>query len=181
MTFELRSVIQVLASLVWIRHFVGAARTFKLPAGDRPAHSIQLFPLAIGAMVYSMFRSRLETRLVAPGLFLLLASLVLFEWARHSIKGRFFSYLYSKDTPEFLWTSGPYAYIRNPFYASYLMSYAAIVLMFPSLLPVGVLIGMSIFFFRVARHEERKFEQSPLAAEYAEYMKRTGRFFPKLL
>jgi protein-S-isoprenylcysteine O-methyltransferase Ste14 len=181
MTFELRGVIQVIASLVWMRHFLGAARTFRLPAGERPSRAIHLFPLATGAMVYAMFRSRLETRLVAPGLVFLLISLLLFEWARLSVKGRFFSYLYAKDTPEFLWTSGPYAYIRNPFYASYLLSYAAIVLMFPSLLPLAVLAGMSVFFFRVARYEEKKFERSPLASQYSEYVKRTGRFFPKLL
>jgi protein-S-isoprenylcysteine O-methyltransferase Ste14 len=180
MPIELRSVVQLIASAVWMRHFIGAARTFKVPANERPHAAIQLFPVATTLLLASTFWSRLETRLVVPGLVFLIGSLGLFEWARHSVKGRFFSYIYSKDTPDFLWTSGPYAYIRNPFYSSYLLSYVGIALIFPSPLAVVILVVMSIFFFRAARHEERKFERSAMAAEYAEYVKRTGRFFPKL-
>jgi protein-S-isoprenylcysteine O-methyltransferase Ste14 len=138
-----------------------------------------MFTLAIAALAYAMLTAALDPRLVPLGVLLLACSLILFEWARTSIKGRFFSYAGSDDTPEFLWTSGPFGYIRNPFYTSYFLSYLAVGVMFPSLVPPGVIGVMALFYMRMARHEERKFARSPLAEEYAAYSRRTGRFFPK--
>ena len=138
-----------------------------------------MFSLAIAVLAYAMATATLEPRLVPPGILLLASSFTLFEWARTSIKGRFFSYAGSNDTPEFVWTFGPFAYIRNPFYTSYMLSYLAVGVMFPSLVPLVVIGVMAFFYMRMAQHEERKFARSPLAEEYAAYAKRTGRFFPK--
>src|SRR5262245_37311552 len=123
MIFPLRQTIEAVALVVWGRHFGGAARTFKLPEGERPSPTIYFFSIATVVLGYGVFNARLETRLVIPGLVAFVGSLALFEWTRQSVRGKFFSYIYSNDTPEFLWTSGPYAYIRNPFYTSYLLSY----------------------------------------------------------
>jgi len=176
----LRFVVRMMAIVVWIRHFSGAAQAFTRVEGERPPRTIQLFPLAIGALVYTTFNAPLEQRLIVPAVALLVLSLVLFEWARKSIRGHFFSWIYSNDTPEFLWASGPFAHIRNPFYASYMMSYIAVAMVFPAWLSVGVVVAMGVYFYLAARHEEKKFERSPIATEYSAYFKRTGRFLPKL-
>ena len=172
-------IVRTIAILVWIYHFWGAARTFSPAKGEHPSPAMYLFVIAITILISRLFNSRLETRLVIPGLICFVASFVLFEWARRSVRGRYFSYIYSNDTPEFIWTSGPFAYIRNPFYTSYMLSYIGAAMMFPGLTAILVVVGMILFFFLAARLEERKFARSPLAREYEKYRQQTGRFIPR--
>jgi protein-S-isoprenylcysteine O-methyltransferase Ste14 len=115
-----------------------------------------------------------------PALLGLAGALVLFEWARRTIRGRYFSWIFSCDAPTFLCTRGPYAYIRNPFYTSYLMTMTSTALMMPNLFRGVVVLGMVAYFSAAAVHEERKFESSVVAKEYEAYKRRTGRFVPKL-
>jgi protein-S-isoprenylcysteine O-methyltransferase Ste14 len=179
-SLTLKTVVQIAAILVWMRHLGGAARTFSRVRGEVPSRLIYCITLAFAIMVFGSFNTPFEGRMAIPGLIGLGGSIALFEWARESVKGKVFSYIFSKDTPEFLWTSGPYAYIRNPFYASYLLSYFAAAIMFPGISSLIVVVGMTIYFHAAARHEERKFERSPLAVEYEAYRRRTGRFIPRL-
>jgi len=179
-SFTLRNAAQIAAILVWVRHLGGAARTFSRAKGELPSRLIYFFSLAIGIMIYGSFNTPFERHMVIPGMIGLSGSIALFEWARRSVHGKVFSYIFSNDTPEFLWTSGPYAYIRNPFYASYLLSYVAAAIMFPSIASLIVVVAMTIYFNAAARHEERKFARSPLATEYEAYRRRTGRFIPRL-
>src|SRR5439155_25465580 len=76
---------------------------------------------------------------------------------QRSIRGKFFSYVHSGDEPKFVWTGGPYAWVRNPFYDSYLITYASAAIMMPDLIMLEVLLVMLWFFRSAARHEERKF------------------------
>jgi len=176
----LRQIVETVAVVVWVRHLIGAFRTFSPAQGERPSPFVYVFSLAVFVLVETVFRARLEARLVIPGLVAFIGSLVLFEWARRSVRGKFFSYIYSKDTPKFIWTSGPYAYIRNPFYASYMLSYIGAAMMFPGIPAFVVVAGMTVYFALAARFEERKFKNSPLATEYEAYRRRTGRFIPRL-
>jgi protein-S-isoprenylcysteine O-methyltransferase Ste14 len=175
----LRTAAEIMVILVWCRHFLAAARTFSMAKGELPSRKIHVFTLALAVMTIVSFRGRFEERAVIPGLIVLIASAALFEWARRSVRGKFFSYIYSNDTPEFLWTSGPYAYIRNPFYSSYMLSYFAAAIMFPGIVSFAVVAGMILYFYAAARHEEKKFGRSPLATEYDAYRRRTGRFIPR--
>ena len=118
--------------------------------------------------------------LVVPGCVGMACAWALFEWARRSIRGQYFSYLFSNDTPTQLWTGGPFAYVRNPFYASYLLAMASVALMLPGSIRVLVFAGTAWLLATAARHEERKFARSPFAREYEAYRARTGRFIPKL-
>ena len=179
-SLTLRTAVQIVAIVVWMRHLGGAARTFSRAKGEVPSRLIYCFTLALVILVFGSFNAPFERRMAIPGLIGLVGSIVLFEWARQSVRGKVFSYIFSNDTPEFLWTSGPYVYIRNPFYASYLLSYFAAAIMFPGIPSLIVVVGMTIYFNAAARHEERKFERSPLATEYEAYRRRTGRFIPRL-
>jgi protein-S-isoprenylcysteine O-methyltransferase Ste14 len=109
----------------------------------------------------------------------LVLALALFHWAAASIRGRVFSFATSDDLPQFVHQSGPYVYIRNPFYASYLLAEIATVIMWPT--PWGALVVVLAFayFEWLARYEENKFSRSAVAAEYAEYKARTGRLVPR--
>jgi protein-S-isoprenylcysteine O-methyltransferase Ste14 len=89
--------------------------------------------------------------------------------------------VFSNDVPAMLWTGGPFAYVRNPFYASYLLAMASVALMLPSVVRFLVLAATAVLLTVAARHEEQKFAKSPLAGEYESYRQRTGRFVPKLV
>jgi protein-S-isoprenylcysteine O-methyltransferase Ste14 len=167
--------------IVLLRHVQGAAVAFSRVAGQRPSPLLQSFIFADIVVVYKAFNARPDPRLAVPGLVAFAGSFLLFEWARRTIRGKFFSYAYTDDTPQFLLTSGPYAYIRNPFYASYLLAYLGAAILFPGLATLVVFLGMDIFLLMVARFEEQKFVRSPLAAQYAAYRRRTGMFIPKLV
>jgi protein-S-isoprenylcysteine O-methyltransferase Ste14 len=162
------------------RHLQGAARTFSLAEGERPSPALQLFVVANFVVIYKTFVTPVDPRLAIPGLIGFACSLALFEWARSTVRGKFFSYAYCHDTPQFLLTSGPFAYVRNPFYASYLLAYVGAAVLFPGIATLLVLVMMGIFSVKAARHEERKFGRSALSVEYEVYRRRTGRFIPRL-
>jgi protein-S-isoprenylcysteine O-methyltransferase Ste14 len=158
----------------------GAARAFGPVAGERRSWLTQVIGVAFLVVMIDVARTPPVPWRVAAGLVLLAASLALFEWAKRSIRGRFFSYIFTSDLPQFLWTEGPYAYVRNPFYDSYLLGYIAAAVMAPGLPTLTVLIVLTIYFWAAARFEERKFAASGIAAEYQTYRRRTGRFIPRL-
>jgi protein-S-isoprenylcysteine O-methyltransferase Ste14 len=96
------------------------------------------------------------------------------------VSGRLFSYIFSSDTPEFICIEGPFAYVRNPFYTSYLLAMLSTAVMWPSLLRFGLVLAMVAYFTGAAMYEEHKFSRSAVATQYASYKARTGRFVPKL-
>jgi protein-S-isoprenylcysteine O-methyltransferase Ste14 len=165
---------------VFIRLTIGAATTFRIVPGKAPPCRSELVSFGFWAIMANTSAIRLKPWLVVPGCLGMAGALLLFEWARRSIRGQYFSYVFSDDTPALLWTGGPFAYIRNPFYASYLLAMASATLMLPALFRLAVFAGTVLLLTSAARHEERKFARSPLAGEYASYLQRTGRFIPRL-
>jgi len=167
--------------VVFTRLTFGAARAFTPhPSAFRDVRS-RLIVLSFWAMAAAAMPTPFAPAwLTGLGVVGLVGCLVLFQWAVHSIRGRYFSYIFSTDEPQFLHTSGPYAYIRNPAYASYLLALLSTALMFPSVLTLGLAVGMAAYFQHAARFEEGKFEASPLREEYQAYKARTGRLLPRL-
>jgi protein-S-isoprenylcysteine O-methyltransferase Ste14 len=169
-----------LVAAVFVRLTVGAATTFRIVPGEGRPRRSELVSLGFWAVLISGSSVRVNRWLVLPGCVGLVGALALFEWARWSIRGRYFSYVFSHDVPAMLWTGGPFAYIRNPFYASYLLAMGSVALMWPSLIGFLVFAGTASLLASAARHEEQKFARSPLAGEYELYRQRTGRFLPKV-
>ncbi len=167
-----------LVAVVLLWQAIGAAGAFT-PVG-LPKLWSRLIPILFAAILFASAPVQLNSVMVVPGFAGLMGALALFEWARRSVRGRLFSYVFSDDQPGFLWTAGPFAYVRNPFYASYLLTMASANVMLPSVMSVIVLAATTTYFVSAALFEERKFARSPLAAEYEAYKRRTGRFLPRL-
>jgi protein-S-isoprenylcysteine O-methyltransferase Ste14 len=173
--------ILALPVLVFLWQIVGAAHTFRPMPGQRGASILsQLISLAFIGLFYRRDEIALNTPLTVVGVAGLIASLVLFEWARHSVRGRLFSYIFSSDTPEFVCMDGPFAYIRDPFYASYLLAMLSTAVMWPSVFRFALVLAMLVYFTGAAMYEEHKFGRSGVAADDAQYKARTGRFLPAL-
>lgn len=84
------------------------------------------------------------------------------------------------DKPREIVTWGAYKKIRHPFYASFLLCSMASVILFPHALTlIGLVYAYFILNFTAA-NEEKKLSQSDYGNQYIEYMKVTGRFFPRI-
>ncbi len=105
-------------------------------------------------------------------------SLAMFWWCVRINRAQPLSLAFSNDRPGHIVTRGPYAWVRHPFYLSYLLCWIAGVLatgQWALLLTVAV---MGWIYWSAAVREEAKFAASPLADEYRRYARRAGRFLP---
>jgi protein-S-isoprenylcysteine O-methyltransferase Ste14 len=116
--------------------------------------------------------------LAALGLVLYGLALALFWSAVGVTAARPLSIAFSTDRPRHLLAVGPYARIRHPFYAAYLLAWIAGTLASGQSWLLLTVAGMGALYVRAARFEESKFAASPLAAEYARYKHRAGMFWP---
>jgi protein-S-isoprenylcysteine O-methyltransferase Ste14 len=85
------------------------------------------------------------------------------------------------DAPAHLVTWGPYAYIRHPFYTSFLLAFAAAAIAFPHLLTLLALIYGTVALTLAAVREEHRLRLSEFGEDYLVYSSVSGRFFPRLL
>jgi protein-S-isoprenylcysteine O-methyltransferase Ste14 len=170
----------ILPALVFVWMMFGAARVFSPDTGRRDVRGLGIALSMWGTMGATRFARvppRFEQLIGVGGLLL---SLVLFQWAAASIRGRVFSFAGNHDLPRFVHRAGPYAYVRNPFYLSYLLAEIATVLIWPSVWGVVILVVMVVYIQWLTRFEEEKFARSPVAAEFAAYKAATGRLLPRM-
>lgn len=102
----------------------------------------------------------------------------LFVWGVVTVKQNRLTAAFSDDTPAELITGGPFRWVRNPFYLSYLLAYTQALLAARSWWAVVPLVWMAVVYGTAVWLEERKFLRSPLADNYRRYARRTGRFLP---
>jgi protein-S-isoprenylcysteine O-methyltransferase Ste14 len=105
--------------------------------------------------------------------------LTLFFQCSSLIRKNKLSIVFSKDSPIFHISKGPYSYIRHPFYASYIFTYVSLTIATQHWLVAATTLGMFLNYYQAARLEEKKFSDSNLSAAYAAYKKTAGMFYPK--
>ncbi len=96
-----------------------------------------------------------------------------------AVRGRELSYPFTSGTPAALICQGPFAWVRHPFYTSYLVSWIAgwtACGQWWLLLPTAI---MAWLFARAANLEEEAFLNSGMAEDYRAYQRVTGRFLPR--
>jgi protein-S-isoprenylcysteine O-methyltransferase Ste14 len=166
------------AVLVWMA--IGAGFIFRPDLGRRDPRGLGIVVSLWGMLGVMRFGTPAPLGIAAIGLAGLAIALVIFHWAAYSIRGRLFSYAGNDDLPQFVHTSGPYAYVRNPFYLSYLLTEISTIVLWPSVGGAVFIVLATLYFQWLARYEEAKFARSPVAEEYARYKARTGRLLPRL-
>ena len=85
---------------------------------------------------------------------------------------------FAVNTPAYVHIGGPYAYVRHPFYSSYVMFWLATAVAEHNLLGWIILMLMTALYSIAAKREERKFASSLLAATYNDYRGKTGMLIP---
>lgn len=86
----------------------------------------------------------------------------------------------SEQAPLHFIKTGPFRFIRHPFYATYLLSYFGTFVATQNLLLLVLLMLIAHHYYKNASEEEQFFSLTVYAQEYVKYKNKTGMFFPKL-
>lgn len=107
---------------------------------------------------------------------LLLISCLLFWWAVHTTKDKPPAVACAGDTPTVIYTHGPYAYIRHPFYTAYSLAWIAAALAGG---PVQWILSAIIvtWYYKVAREEESALLSSNIGDDYVRYRAKIRSYF----
>ena len=112
------------------------------------------------------------------GLILMLASIPLVTWV-HQTLGRSYSYALETKNEQTLVTTGPFGRLRHPLYSAHnIFNLGKVFLTLNILLTVIAILGIPITYARIRDEERMMIKQ--FGSEYEQYMKRTGRIFPKI-
>jgi protein-S-isoprenylcysteine O-methyltransferase Ste14 len=107
---------------------------------------------------------------IASNLFIL-GGFLLLGWA--------WRVLYAAQVKGTLATTGPYAYVRHPQYAAFVVIMFGFLLQWPTLITLAMFPVLAFMYVRLALAEEREVRVQ-FGAEYARYAARTPRFVPRL-
>lgn len=117
---------------------------------------------------------------VAAGLILYAGALALFWSAVAATPARELAPCFQDGLPRQVIVSGPFRYVRHPFYVSYLLAWTGAAAASERWTLVLTVIAMGVIYEAAARREESALLNGPVGNEYSEYVKRTGRYFPRL-
>lgn len=112
------------------------------------------------------------------GVLLALVSTPFLWWIHKTLDRQYSACLQIKES-HVLITDGPYARVRHPMYTILNMFSFGTALLTANFLTIGFTILLIIPFPFVARKEEQMLLET-FGNDYSEYMKRTGRFIPRL-
>lgn len=87
------------------------------------------------------------------------------------------------DRPKEIVTWGSYKYIRHPFYTSFILGWIAGIAIVPHWIILALALYSGLMLLYTAKKEELRLsnQEGPLGIEYKAYLKRTGRFFPRIV
>ena len=112
------------------------------------------------------------------GVVLALVNIPLLGWIHQTLDRQYSPCLQIKESHSLI-TTGPYARVRHPMYTVLIAFSFGISLLTANFLIIGFAILLMIPFPFVARKEEQMMIET-FGDEYSEYMKRTGRFLPRM-
>ena len=154
---------------------------FNMPAIPNGVRLISTLVI-LSALILSLLSFKFEQPNIAQivGFLFLCASFVLF-WLtiKESSKARLLA-AFDEKLPHGLLKTGPYSYVRHPFYSSYLIQWIGWAIAAWTIWAIVPVIFMTVTYWIAARDEENKFFKTQMADDYKKYMSSTGRFFPKI-
>ena len=134
--------------------------------------------LVLGALVYVLEQ---PTVTQYCGLVIMIAAYSLFWRTIAETRAVALLAAFDEKLPASLVMSGPYRFVRHPFYSSYILFWAGFAVAAWSIWAIIPFIGMTVTYWRAARDEETKFSKTPMAETYARYVRETARFIPGII
>ncbi len=167
----------IIVSLIWARfrffEISQSTPTFVAKFYD-PAVFLQFLFTSHGLLT---LEESPESRIFATAILYSIA-LFLFWWAVFTTKRMGFA-LTSKI--ERVFTTGPFAWIRHPFYTSYSCIWIGSSLLFNSWILWITLMYLLVFYYQVATREEKIIIEGEHSRAYLEYRQHVGMFFPRII
>lgn len=133
--------------------------------------------IVVFALAAKEVRNELDANSVVA-VIMFLFSVLLFWWAARAFQGDRPSIAFSPGAPARLVTSGPYRYVRHPFYSAYMLFWLAFAVSAWNMFALVPALVMGIIYYRAASKEEYAILNSDLRDEYLAYSRSTGMFFP---
>jgi len=149
-----------------------------IPKGMRLLSTASLisYVMYLGLLLLEDHRTTAAT---IAGLAGLTASIILFWWTVARTRERRLRLAYTDADPDTLYSDGPYAFMRHPFYLSYIIFWISTAVIAGTWQWAAALI-LSLWYIRIAKDEERRFASSGLSLAYDLYRQRTGMLLPRL-
>ena len=133
---------------------------------------------SIGMAWIDMFHIQLPDWLRWVGFAIGLLSVIFWTWTQLTLDTQWSAQLQLKKDHHLV-TTGPYAWVRHPLYAGIFGWCLSLILLTANWIFVAAcLLSVLGLLYRVPKEEQMMIEA--FGDEYKDYMKRTGRFFPKL-
>ncbi len=148
------------------------------PPGVRLISTLVIFSAIVLSFLSFVYEQPVLPQIV--GVVFLVFSFIMFWITIKESKDAKLLAAFDEKLPHGLLQTGPYAYVRHPFYTSYLIQWIGWAIATWSWWGIVPVVFMTTAYYVAAKGEEKKFTKTELAAEYAEYKSRTGKFFPKL-
>lgn len=166
----------IVASLIWAR-----LRFFKMTSGT-PRLSAIVYDATVATQIIATFVFMFTSSgnflpLLAATIFLYGFSLLLFWWAIFTARNLDFAF---SDKVGNIVTTGPFRFVRHPFYSSYILVWVGSTLLFNSLILWITLMYLMAFYFLSARKEERVILLSEHSSKYEKYIQNVGMFLPRI-
>lgn len=166
----------IIVSLLWAR-----LRFFKIESSKARVGSL-LYDPAVAVQFLAVYYYEITgnySGLIPPylAIVLYLSGLLFFWWSIRTAKDLQFAF--SARVGKII-TSGPFNFVRHPFYLSYIVFWLASSLLFNSIFLWITLTYLVSFYFVSARSEEKMILNSANSQEYKAYRQNTGMFLPRI-
>jgi protein-S-isoprenylcysteine O-methyltransferase Ste14 len=150
--------------------------------GRMPAGMLVITVLSL--LGWAWFAGRMITSGIGAGgpyaLALMAGAVCLFWWAVKTTRERRLKGAFAHDQPQLIYETGPYRFVRHPFYLSYILCWVGTSLATNGLRSWVVPAVMSAIYIGLALQEERRFRASGLSDPYRQYCRNAGMFIPWL-
>ena len=166
----------ILVGLIWARY-----RFFVVKSKPSRISSLLYDPVVVVQVISTYYHFTLPSAISNNhgyfSLCLYLLGFLLFWWS--IITSKKLNFAFSQEVRELV-TTGPFAWVRHPFYISYIATWLSSTLLFNSPLlwiPLAYLISFYVF---SAKREERAILSSRYSKEYLKYSQNVGMFLPRI-
>lgn len=168
--------ITIIVSFIWARF-----RYFKIQS-FRSRISSWLYDPVIGIHVattlyFLLAKPSTYSTINAISLALYTLCLALFWWSVVTTEHLEFAF---SDHVGKVVTTGPFAYVRHPFYLSYILVWFGSSILFNSIFLWITLIYLTTFYLTSAKTEEEAYLKSEYSREYRDYSENVGMFLPRI-
>jgi protein-S-isoprenylcysteine O-methyltransferase Ste14 len=156
---------------------VGSLVVFRKSSGSRLLTLVTVsVPIFAAIDFYMLMATIVEGLAAVTALLVAVLSTVLFAWAGYNARQYDFSRVFGTHSSRRFVRSGPYQYVRHPFYTSYLLFWSVFPIATGNMLSMFIFGAMLLVYNKAAVSEESHL--ASMYSGYQTYFTSTNRFFP---